>query len=940
MLSNQPTGVSRFGANPADLSTQEGQGHAWFRWLPSAAWARLLALFLALAGVKLALVFLLAKRLFDVHWRVAAVEPAWWDYTAFAVFVALGAFSLWRLGRHCGALAVTTVRLVNAMVLALGLCFIFLTFYVGQSKDNYLMPVMGGILDWKDLLPYVNLNLFFQSPFLGAWLFVYGLTYYFLARSRRESWMLYVTAVFAALYAALNLRELAILRNELLVADCLGVAALVSIWRPLKENPKSKIQNPKSRWLVLLPAVWCVVFAWRFFLLTPSDMGLSFIYFKLLLSATSLLFGGAMILAWRRGVGGEWTSAGLFYLASFLLLADSHHPLASNFNRLLCLGFEFPHYCLGELLLTAMVAAGAMAYCRWQPQGSLRWLDVLALILIAIALVDFRLQQIMGTRLEWHVLALGNSPKMIWRMARSYLPGLCLGLAMLTIVYALTVRGICRLLFRSSSSSFSSSSSLSSLAYALAAFLLLGLLGQILADPDKAEGQAALQLARTSPIWKRMANRTLSPEEFLRTAEALKLGDFATGAPSTPSSSPADLNVVLVFLESTYNQHLSLFGATEETQPLLSKYQDRMELFPNFFSAFASSIHARFATFTGLYPVQDYNAFTLERVPVKSIFEVLHDNGYSCSLFYSSFLDFTGFRNFLDQRGLDEIYDADTMPGKRKTEPVAWGLREEETLEAMREQIRKYGQSRQRFFLTYVPAAPHYPYEKVPEAFHKFKPGAMGDYTPLYMNELLYMDWVLASLVEQLKESGLLDKTLVVITDDHGEWLGANGNPIGHGWWLTPELVNAPLIVMDPRKPGYRLNTTIGSQVDLLPTLLDLLSIPTPSGQLYQGRSLYASNRDEHRWAYLNSMQQYAILEGNRLLLGDREREQQPGPTVFLSACTISNQGSRTVFLPENPSRSDIPISRFDDFQANLLRNYAYYCETLGKRGPLVTRTP
>ena len=59
-------------------------------------------------------------------------------------------------------------------------------------------------------------------------------------------------------------------------------------------------------------------------------------------------------------------------------------------------------------------------------------------------------------------------------------------------------------------------------------------------------------------------------------------------------------------MESSYNQHLSLFGSREETQPLLSKYKDRMEIFPNFFSNFAGSIHARFASFTSLYPTEDF----------------------------------------------------------------------------------------------------------------------------------------------------------------------------------------------------------------------------------------------------------------------------------------------------------------------------------------------
>jgi len=235
-----------------------------------------------------------------------------------------------------------------------------------------------------------------------------------------------------------------------------------------------------------------------------------------------------------------------------------------------------------------------------------------------------------------------------------------------------------------------------------------------------------------------------------------------------------------------------------------------MELYPNFFSSFASSIHARFATFTSLYPVRDYNAFTLERVPVKSVFEVLHENGYACSLFYSSFLDYTGFRNFLEGRGFDGVYDADTMPGERKTERVAWDFGKKRRWARFRPKSKRMRRKRNGFFLTYVPAAPHYPYEKVPEQFHKFKPAEMGDYSPLYYNELLYMDWVLASIVEQLEESGLLARTVVIITNDHGEMLGEHGGPIGHGFQLGPELVNTPLIIMDPRKTGFRINPTIG----------------------------------------------------------------------------------------------------------------------------------
>jgi arylsulfatase A-like enzyme len=429
-----------------------------------------------------------------------------------------------------------------------------------------------------------------------------------------------------------------------------------------------------------------------------------------------------------------------------------------------------------------------------------------------------------------------------------------------------------------------------------------------------------------------VTNHTVSREEFLRSAKALGLGDFEAAGRTYPASARRDLNVVLIFLESSYNKHLSLFGSSEETQPLLSKYKDRMEVFPNFFSSFAGSIQARFATFTGLYPVRDFNAFTMQRVNVKSLFEVFHDNGYASSLFYSSFVDYTGFRDFLKNRGIDELYDADTMPGPRKTERVSWGLREEETLGAIRNQIKRYAGGNQRFFLTYVPAAPHYPYDRVPEAFHHFKPSEVGNFTPLYLNELLYMDWVMASIVDQLKDSGLLDNTLVVITDDHGEMLGANGGPIGHGWVITPELANAPLIIIDPQNPGYHVNYTLGSQIDLLPTLLDLLKIPVPSKQLYEGRSLYGPEAGDHRLVYLNSYEQYGVIAHNHFVSGDRKADESGASSFPGTAYAISNQWSKTLFSAEPAAKArPVLIRPFDDFQESLLRNYSFYCESVCK---------
>src|SRR5207245_590929 len=113
--------------------------------------------------------------------------------------------------------------------------------------------------------------------------------------------------------------------------------------------------------------------------------------------------------------------------------------------------------------------------------------------------------------------------------------------------------------------------------YVAALFLALGLLGFATANADKAQGQAALRLLQTSPLWRGAISRPLSPQEFRRRAAELGLAYSSLNRATATAPRPRrDLNVVLVFMESTYNQHLSLFSGMQETQPLLSKYRDRM----------------------------------------------------------------------------------------------------------------------------------------------------------------------------------------------------------------------------------------------------------------------------------------------------------------------------------------------------------------------------
>jgi arylsulfatase A-like enzyme len=886
---------------------------------PSAGvWTRIGLLFGVLCLAKVFLLLTFRKYLFEIHWRINSLAPSWLDEAAFYLFALLVGLNLWMLGVRCAAIGIRAMRTANFYVLGLGVAFIFLTFHAVDK--NYLFSLMNGFLTWRNMGWYLVLNSCFGPPYLAVWMLAYAFGYYFLARTGREHWMLRVTAICAAAYTVLCLRDMMVNRNAMIAVDCVGTASFVA---SLAAGQRAL----RLLW-VCLPLIG-MGFLYALFIPFDNMLRHPSSEFILLSASSIILFSGVSLLVWRGDGYPAWTWGLPFALSSFLILVNTNYISAPNYNNFLTLGLALPHYFFGEFALAASLFVVAFCYRMLLPKASLWWLDMVNLILITLALADLRLSQIMGVRLDWQLLKFGNSPVMMWRLSRPYLSAFFGMLAALIVVYVIALLIIQKWRGRIIKIEKAPDRNGGGL-FVLIGFILLGLAGWGFARQDKAQGQTAILLVKTNPLWQKAASSPMTREQLAETAHQLGIHLLATQVTATGFESvPRNLNVVLIFQESSYNKYLSLFNGTNDTQPLLLRYKDRMELFPNFFSNFAGSIYARFATFTGLYPVRDLKSFTQQRVPVKSIFEILHDQGYTCSLFDSCFFDYDDERDFLAGRGLDEMYDADTMPGPRKLPPVSWGLREEETLAAMQDQIKKYAAEKKKFFLTYAPVAPHNPFDAVSGRFRKYKMQKMGDFTPAYVNSLTYMDWIISSIIDQLKESGLLDKTLIVITDDHGEMLGENGGPVGHGWVVTPELANIPLIIMDPAKPSYSINDVVGSQVDLLPTILDRLNIRLPGGQIYEGTSLYSANLDTNRLIYLNSLEQYGVIQGRQLTCDSQEPETKD---VKISSTTyvMSNHSAHTSFIQTNAPDFSLPsISQFDEFQENFLANYARYCQFL-----------
>ena len=99
-----------------------------------------------------------------------------------------------------------------------------------------------------------------------------------------------------------------------------------------------------------------------------------------------------------------------------------------------------------------------------------------------------------------------------------------------------------------------------------------------------------------------------------------------------------------------------------------------------------------------------------------------------------------------------------------------------------------------------------------------------------YYGMVSLLDDQVARLLAYLQRRGLLDNTIVVYTADHGDYAGEHGM-WGKGCTLYDCLVRVPLIIAGPEHlvPRGRVLDGMIQNVDVMPTLLDLLGLPTPS---------------------------------------------------------------------------------------------------------------
>ncbi|HPH67012.1 MAG TPA: sulfatase-like hydrolase/transferase [Kofleriaceae bacterium] len=308
---------------------------------------------------------------------------------------------------------------------------------------------------------------------------------------------------------------------------------------------------------------------------------------------------------------------------------------------------------------------------------------------------------------------------------------------------------------------------------------------------------------------------------------------------SLPPGVPADANIVLLTIDTTRADHLKSYGYSRDTMPNVDQLAAQGVRFANGWAHAPSTRYSMPAILTGRLPLDVFYDTAIEGWPgllprATTIAEVLKPLGFVTGAI-------TNYWYFDQNRRMNQGFDEYDNQNARLHSGVGnegpahtRGSSSKEQTDKAIDFVTRH--ATQRFFLWVHYYDPHFEYER-----HSEVPAFGNQLEDLYDGELRFTDLHIGRLVEKLRAAGLFEKTIFIITGDHGEGFGEHSVTM-HGYHLYQAQTKVPLIV---RVPGIapRVAMTPMGHVDILPTLANLAGTAATSPLLQDamGRSMVTS---------------------------------------------------------------------------------------------------
>src|SRR5712691_834859 len=285
-------------------------------------------------------------------------------------------------------------------------------------------------------------------------------------------------------------------------------------------------------------------------------------------------------------------------------------------------------------------------------------------------------------------------------------------------------------------------------------------------------------------------------------------------------------NVVVITIDTLRADHLGCYGDQQIRTPNIDSLAADSVRFERAYTPVPVTLPAHTVLFTGTYPllsgIHDFSANKLSPAQ-PTLASVLKEQGYTTgAVIGSAVLDSRfglnrGFDFYYDHFDFNRLQESNLDEMERPGNVVA---------DTALDWLAKNNQK--KFFLWMHLYDPHFPYRPPAPYSDQYKDRP-------YDGEIAFADSQVGRLIRFLKDKGLYQNTIIVLTGDHGESLGEHGEKT-HGFFIYNATLHIPVIL---HLPGQRLVNSVPELVslaDLMPTVLQALKVDVPSQ--VQGRNL------------------------------------------------------------------------------------------------------
>lgn len=342
-------------------------------------------------------------------------------------------------------------------------------------------------------------------------------------------------------------------------------------------------------------------------------------------------------------------------------------------------------------------------------------------------------------------------------------------------------------------------------------------------------------------------------------------------AASNSNSDSQKYNVILILLESVRAYECGFLGSYPSFTPCLDELTKEAKVYNNFYANGNLTVRGEFSTLCSIYP----NPFGVPTYVINpslhviSLPEILQKAGYNTLWFSAYTADFHNKRAFLRRHGINEIIDRDVLPEPREV-AIGWGMNDKEMFRHVWEIIKD---ANEPFFAQITTLSNHhFKGRKYPTDRKAPMIDASSEYQT-YVRGIYYTDYAVSHFITSLLQSELRKNTILIATSDHGLWIFPNhiSDPIQK----QEIFFRAPLCIWGPTDivaPG--IDHTLGSQVDIAPTVLDMLKIyhvNTFLGQSLVNNSI--SQKKRYVVSYLGSKP--SVRAGDIFMISDEKFQNQ-----------------------------------------------------------------